>query len=421
MTDVRWSVPRLALALLGVVVAVGLVYGLAWPTSSDFASTLDRCPLLFCDFAEVYYPMGEEVRRALGPVPGYYYTPTFAVFLGVLGASPFATAVVAWGVLLAVSALAFLVLPLGLLEHGRGPLAVAYGALLVTAHPVLHELAWGQVGTATLALVLVALLADGRGRGAIAGAALALAIAVKFYAGIFGVWFLVRRRWAAAGWCALWTGILLLVLPVLALGWTEAWAFWAEVGHRLRIDGPSNTINSQFAPRVVARWLLAGAHPDGIFALAPDEGMESELHAFGPGAVLAMRGVTLLVLAASARVALLYARRLGDRAALPVFAIVACTIPFLVRTSWPHYFTFLPLCQVVVVDVWLRGRSRQPRALGALALTALSIGLSSVGFFALQGDWRSMGFFGWLLVADVAVLGALLLSVPPPSAVGVQR
>ncbi len=399
-------------ALVVILLAAALLYRAWWPTGGDFAAATIQCPLLFCDFEVVYYPMGEAVLQTHEPVDGYFYTPTFALLLSPLGALQIGPAKAAWAAVLALSGLSLLLLPLLLFDEGRSGLGLVYATLLTTAQPLLAEFAWGQVGTMCIALVVLSFVADRRDRPGLSGLLLAMAIAVKFYAGIFGLYFLLRGNRRAVASCVAWSAVLLLAVPAAALGWTDTAAFYGEVFSRLRLDGPSNTITSQFGPRVVARWLTAFAQPGSLLELRPADGMESELSDWDGDVASLTRVVIGVVLIANLAASILFARRLGSRAVLPVFVLIACSIPLFLRPSWEHYFTFLPLCQVVVLQIWsARGRLGAAGAVAAILVLA-SVGLSSVFLFRALGSWQAMGFFGCLFFADLAVLLSLYTLLP---------
>ena len=84
-------------------------------------------------------------------------------------------------------------------------------------------------------------------------------------------------------------------------------------------------------------------------------------------------------------------------------AALFVALPFVVPTSWPHYFVFLPFCQAALWVVLGEARAhwlwRVPVACSAV--------LASGYCFALFPSWRFYNGVGALWVADAALLGVL--------------
>src|SRR6185436_7055926 len=88
------------------------------------------------------------------------------------------------------------------------------------------------------------------------------------------------------------------------------------------------------------------------------------------------------------------------------FVLIACSLPFWLRTSWSHYFVHLPVAQTLLARAF--GEAGRPRHVLALAvLVAPSVYLGSVlGLFATEGWWYYANA-GSLFFANALVLVAL--------------
>jgi hypothetical protein len=82
-------------------------------------------------------------------------------------------------------------------------------------------------------------------------------------------------------------------------------------------------------------------------------------------------------------------------------------LPFVVQTSWPHYFVYLPFYQMALwlgrgarqVSVWSRRLLRIP--------LMFSIALANIYFVNLLPSWRLYNGLGMLFFADASLLFAL--------------
>ena len=373
-------------ALLLVIVAY---YAFIWRNEVNFTNAMDH-GYLFADYQLHFEPMGHEILRTHKPVAGWYYSPMFAIAL-----SPFATldlraGMQVWGVLQVAAAVMLCLIPgYWLLEELRSlrP-ALAYVALCATAHPLLANYAWGQTSTFIVLAWICSIIAYARQRHLTAAALLVLATSIKYYPALWIAHIATRRDRQTLVLIAVLGGLMLILLPFIVLGWNDMLQFQRLVEDNLRAsDWFSQDANSQFLPHVLARLTGAG---------------------------LRLGYAVTYTLFAANLVAVWLLRRKTGRAALlaPVFLLLS--VPLAVRTSWPHYFGYLPFCQVML---WwmtsLVGLSRSRRIVLRCGIAA-SVVASNILFFNLVANWEAYGRLGAPLLANallIAVAWALLPGV----------
>jgi hypothetical protein len=87
-------------------------------------------------------------------------------------------------------------------------------------------------------------------------------------------------------------------------------------------------------------------------------------------------------------------------------------IPFVIETSWPHYFVYLPLCQAAVFCYYASYfRSSNLRAKALITLPVSSMLLSSIFLFNLFPNWEIYNSYGVLFIANLLLLVAVFASI----------
>ena len=87
------------------------------------------------------------------------------------------------------------------------------------------------------------------------------------------------------------------------------------------------------------------------------------------------------------------------------------SIPFILSTSWPHYFVFLPFCQAALyIQIRSLHRNMQYNLIPAL-LISLSVILSSVFILDLFSGIMVYYEVGMLFLSNLLLLSALYLIV----------
>jgi hypothetical protein len=405
VTGRRFAAPPLLVRQLAIALASVLVLRVKWPTLRDFVVAIDHGDVLFADFVNHYYPTVAEGLRHGAPAGGFFYPAGFAALL-----APFALlgptfAKVVWGGVQLVC-LAYAATSLVAAAAPRRPgLAMLGTALTMTSIPVLHNLKWGQVSLPILAAAGAAFVLHARGRRNVPAALLAIAAGIKGYPLVFVGWFLARRDVRFVVRAAVACVVTLVVLPAVVMGPAHALFFQrVSTGAVLgAADGVLRDFNSQYAPAVLGRY------EGGWDATPVDIRAMGELGAF---ASLVLVAALVLLVARS------NAPRIAERRDLLAFVLLACTVPFWLRTSWSHYFVHLPFAQVLLAGMLAesaetrRGRTRARDVLVLLVLLAPSVFLSNVlGLFATEGWWYYANA-GSLFFANALVLlacaGAIL-------------
>jgi hypothetical protein len=99
-------------------------------------------------------------------------------------------------------------------------------------------------------------------------------------------------------------------------------------------------------------------------------------------------------------------RKSHNAAALSMVAILLIQ-PFLLRTSWPHYFCYLPVCQAILLcELLMRPMGGLLRGVlfGSVSLSVLG---SSMLLFNLVGDWNTYSFYAVLFMANLCLFPPL--------------
>ena len=391
-------------ALLAPVLIVALLTWLAFGSYDQLMTALDRGsargPCLgpdgvkpLCDFANHYYPQGRALANTPGVVSGFYYTAFFALWMRVLALVDYPVARALWAAVVVAAALTLILAPL-LRELRRSLWGCAlHGLLYACALPLWHDLAFGQVSSLLTALTVLSFVAYARQRRTLAAVLLALAVSIKLYPAIFAVAFVLRRDRRAlvvfAAAVLAFTG----VLPLLYLGEHGFAAYYRGLftGLANLSRGMAPTPYPNFIANAVS-WRLTG-HVDPASAL---------YHA----AVVVGLGIA----GWHAYLAWRLTRARPEQSPLPCLMLGLATIPLVVRSSWVHYFVFLPLLQGYVGQLGFKTDVRRLRRALAIGTAALSALIVSVPFLLLlpTRDFYKAGLPFW---ATTILLPGLYLRV----------
>jgi alpha-1,2-mannosyltransferase len=357
-------------------------YSLSWGNLQTFTESVDPCERLFCDFTIHYYPTAHSIFETREPIYGYLYSPFFAILTSPLGRLPLETATQWWGMIQIVFTLLLFIAPLSTLKLDTLKTQLLYTGIFFTSLPVLHNFKWGQVSSFMTLAIMAAFLAHKSGRSIWAGILLGLGTSIKYYPGIFILYFLFKKDRQATLAFALTCFFLLFLLPVFILGF-DNWLNFVTLTFQ-KLSSLSYVIensNSQYFPYVVMRLL-------GY----------SSAHMF---VVRALRLAGLMI--AFCNIALLWfmSRRRVDRDDFLSFSLLFCTLPFLIETSWHHYFIFLPFLQVYLLRFeWKRWLTFP---------VIVSIILSSIFMVNLFPSWEDHAKWGFSFLSNALILVIIYL------------
>jgi len=404
---------------VAIVLICASYYALTW---SNFSSTVGFCKDLFCDFIEYYYPMGEAVFHTALPEPGYLYSPFIAIVLAGFPLLGLNTALVLWGISQALGIV--LCLWLARRVFPAGPrIQFLFAAIFLSFFPVAFTFLTGQVSVFILATAFGSLLLCERGHRAGAAVLLALAVSFKFYPIIFLAPAIARRDWRFLLLVAVSCAVALLLIPAVFLGAGDTWRFYGALLESFReSDWVVDSAHSQYAPHVALRY--ANVLGYDLRAQLP------LLRWLALGVAAANFGLIVWIQRARLRLANLWS-----------FQLVFLSIPFVLKTSGPHDFVFLPIAQtllawwliegdaaVIGVDsargdldasTW-RNPSSPPRTLIKFLLVP-SIIISNIGFFNLFGHFIAYGYSAFLFWANLLLLIASYVVLLPPAQRRIRR
>lgn len=400
----------------GVVLLLFSYYARTW---RSFADAVDVCPKQFCDFLDYYYPMGEAVLRTGLPVDGFLYSPFVAILLATFTPLGINASLVLWGVLQVLSVSLCVLLFCRLLE-ARLLIQCLFAGLTVTLYPAVLNLMAGQVSVFMTAALLGMLAVKARRHRAPAAGLLALAVSFKFYPIVFLFPFAARWDTRFLLFAAAACGGFLFVIPAVLLGGGDTVGFYSALFESFRdsdwvVDNP----HSQFFPHVVVRMLGS-------------LGLDASPYLW------LLRWVSYAVAGVNMGLVVLVQRARLRYADLWSFQVLFLTIPFVLKTSWPHDFVFLSFTQAFMAWWLFEGEKVVPangplgkrprvgkralhgRAVVTLALV-LSVVLSNSACFALVGSFALYGFCAFLFWADLLLLIASYAILLPPALRGLSR
>jgi hypothetical protein len=396
------------MAGFAIVVVVVLVYAWKWHSLTGLASTIqpvgtastcvtaDLSPVLFCDFANHYYPQGQRILATPRPVPGFYYPAPFALLMSAFGALSYSAALTLWVVLGLVFVAGMYLVPQADLFSQSSRATVVHSLLFTTSLPLLHNFVWGQVSVLASLLALVALLAYQKNHRYLAASVLAVAVSVKLYPALFAIYFLIKRDKQALVAFAAATLVFTFLLPAAFLGIDGTTTYYRvleilldQLGRFTAVSPYSNNLAN------AASILMTGT-------LAPDGILYQLLHV--TGFLLAGCNALLLYL-------LVRARAKGE--AYWAAALLFTMIPFLVGTAWVHYFVYLPLVQTFVF-MSAMASTDSPRIRNAMLAFLLlpSAVLSNLCFFLSfrqPDDYYRHGYLAWSNLLAVAAIYVLAI------------
>ncbi|MCP4345673.1 MAG: DUF2029 domain-containing protein [Desulfobacterales bacterium] len=380
--------PTAILSGIVILLFVFVYYISTWKTLNAFVLSVDHCDLLFCDFIKHYYPMGKNIFVSKIPAWGYFYSAFFAILLSPFGSIPLPVSVLCWGIL-QVSATALLCILPGYrffkASHSRLPLLYVF--IFATSFPLIHNMKWGQVSVFITLCIFCSLLAYQAGFGKSAVVVLAFATSIKYYPAFFLLYFLIRKEIRLSVLFIIATVFFLAIIPSFTLGLAETFHFHRIVNNAIQKSAwIMNDSNSQYFTHVVKR--LSG--------LEAKHNMLYILKFLGYGIVLTNLWLTSFI-------------QKTDIPHKPFisFSVLFLTIPFMIKTSWPHYFVFLPFCQIAFIRIVTLLYAEKWKLLLLYTLALLSMILSNTLFFNQFQHWSLYSYWGYLFFSNTLLLIAV--------------
>jgi hypothetical protein len=384
----------------GIAILLFAYYAVTWRNFAGFTRAIEVCEELFCDFIIYYYPMGEEVFRTGLPVDGFLYSPFIAVLLAVFPPLGLTASLLLWGILQVVFVFLYLLLFRRLVPAGLR-IQLLFVALTLSSFPLLLNLLAGQVSVFMIVGILGLLVLDERGHRASGAGLLAFAASFKFYPMMFVLPFAARRDVGFVLLAVTACGVFLVVVPGVFLGVGDALHFYGALLDSFRdSDWVTANPHSQFLPHYVLRWVDVA---------------ENNVHAYLP----LLHWIAYVVAAVNIGLIFLVQRARPHHTDLWSFQIVFMTIPFVLKTSWPHDFIYLPFTQTFLVWHLLEGDAAGQRSRARMAVMFIlllpSIFLSNIVLFNVLGDFTRYGFYGFLFWSNLLLLIAAYVQLLPPA------
>ncbi len=385
-------VPAVTVALAALI---AVYHANLWGSLDGFVKMLDHGRVLFADFELRFYPVGRDFLETGKIYPGYYYSAFFLLVLAPFGDMSAEGAARAWGAVQIACTIGLAALPARHLWRRSTVVFSLYVVLFLISIPILHNFVWGQVSVPLTLGVLGCLFLHRAGRPVPAAVLLALTVTVKYYTAVFLFWFLLRRDYRFLVAFVISVVVFAAALPMIAFGPGTTVDFYRQVADNLAADegrivrGP----NSQYFASVAQRWAMmaSGSRPD----LPPEATGARTILTIGGWLVAALH---LLFVGRLAR------RTAGPAGSMTAFAILAGVLPFVVPTSWPHYFAHLPFFQAWAAATTFRDAPGARTVALRGTLLALSVGFSSVFLFDAVGDWRAYVYGGPLFLSNLFLL-----------------
>jgi hypothetical protein len=370
-----------------LIATICACYWIQWLTLHDFVISIDHGNILFEDLMFFYYPMARNIFSAKLPVPGYFYSAFFAILIFPLGTVSITQAVWIWGI--AQTILAGL---LGIVSGGRmAELSrankVFFILLFLTSFPLLHNFKWGQVSVLITLCILAAMWSYINEHSILSGILLAFAVSIKYYPIIFIAYPLLKRDYRFLFAFGASVFAFFCIIPSFALGPLEWVNFEKAVGVLITKANFSKDINSQYFGYVILR----------MFPLEDTPIQKKILSAL-------LQGIGGLVFLTNIGFIWKIEKRLMQDAILLSTGLLFLSLPFVIQTSWPHYFVYLPFCQTVAfIQVTQNHKPKKGFNLASVPIS-ISCVMSSIFTFNLFPSWSEYNSKGILFISNFLLL-----------------
>ena len=376
--------------IIGLVICLVslLYYRFFWPNLNSFVQSVDQCNLLFCDFVKYYYPQSLVTFHSEIPAYKFFYSSFFAILLSMLSWVSFKTAMVIWLFLQILFSALLYFIPAPYFFRKSNLIGFLYLFLILISVPTLHNFKWGQISILINACMIGSWIFSSR-RKSLAALLLAFAVAIKYYAILMIFYFLFKKEWKIIRETIVLIFVFLVVIPCLFLGFSNYIQYnIAFLQHipQMRSDWLTET-NSQFFGPTMNRYV------SWLFQTTVR------------WSILKWVGYLFVLLQWIFAAVFYQKRKVIDDSY--IFCLFLLSTPFLVEPSWPHYFTYLPFCQIAILTLTKKNKH------GTLVkcLVGISIVLSSIISFHLITSWVQYSFFGFLFISNFLLMIAIWLEV----------
>jgi hypothetical protein len=380
----NWVLVRRIFIILGISLLIFLYFSLQWGSLDAFAQAFDSCKYIFCDFLRYYYPMGKQILAEHKPSEGFYYSPTIALAFSLWRFLERETAILTWGVVQVLAVIFMIATWHHSLQKASFPFRLLFLFLALTAMPVIHNFKWGQISLLSNLSIILALEFYESKKKTAASFWLAFASLFKFYPILFLLYFVLAGDLVFLILFMLFLFLLGIAIPAFFIGFKPTIIFYFAVldvtGARFadmadRLPG----INSQYFPLVAMRYF----------------GEFNNLEWLLPLQILSwlIVGANLLL------VFMLASSNLENRNRW-AFLILLASTSFLIPSSWPHYFIYLPAFQASLLFLTARDKHR----IWKYPILLVSMVFSNVFFVHTFESWQPYAYWGFLACSNLLLI-----------------
>jgi hypothetical protein len=316
----------------------------------DFSIFLQQAEY-FAETGRLYIHVENMEAYAPG-TPVYKFPPLYAMLLLPVVKGGFGDAVyhVHWLLQILFYLLTVVAIVVALEGRRAGWYALVAALLALNFEPFFETLFRLQLELPLLLLLTLCLLSLMKGKDALAGAALAVCTMLKIYPAFLLIYFCIKRKWAAVGWC-LATMVLIQVACMIVIGPQENYLFFFRILPVMLQEGAKVTLENIGLAKYPQ--LLLGA---------------------GPTLAKAVSQLFCLALLAASVYAVLRAARIerSSRLIALEFALFVSLMLLFLPNSWAHYQLLLLLPLLVVLKWCLPPEPPRP---AVVACAMLACGL----------------------------------------------
>lgn len=318
------------------------------------------------------------------PLGGYFYTPGFGIFLNLFARYKMDTAMTLWGIFQHILLFLLTIIPGIYLASKYASIRYYffYLILCLTSYPLFHNIKWGQVSILLTLLMILTFIAYEKKHEWFSATMLSLAVCIKYYPVFLVIYFVFKKDFKYVLKTIAVSAIIGLLFPSAFLGINKTFEFYQlSFSEMSQAAGwVAKDPNSQYFAHVFQR--ITGTVGNNIAA----------------GSLTLLGFVFCIILMLR-----IYKKSKNRELGLPSYVSLFLTFPFLISTSWPHYFSYLPFV-ITVVLAEIQNSDRINSSLLFSGLFFASIAQSTALFSLIQTKelYVSLGF---LMFANLMILG----------------